>query len=133
MDRGILRCEFVRLSFVFGVLGGCLAIVLGVVLVLTGLFFGAIWAAIGFGPASEVAGGAYLPAGVAIVGGVLGIVGGVFGKAVGGALMIIGGVMVLIGNTLFSFRLVPFVFMLAGGILAIKEKTSELPRSENKI
>jgi hypothetical protein len=55
------------------------------------------------------------------VGGMLGIIGGATGKKWGGALMIIGSVLAFFyGSSIFAFF--PFILLLAGGILKLREK-----------
>jgi hypothetical protein len=80
----------VKRSFILGIIGGILAILISVYVL--------SW-----------------------VGGMLGITGGAMGKKWGGALMIIGSMLAFFyGSSIFA--VFPFILLLAGGILALREK-----------
>ncbi|MCW4025522.1 MAG: hypothetical protein NWF01_10895 [Candidatus Bathyarchaeota archaeon] len=65
----------------------------------------------------------YIQSVVGFFAGVIGIIGGLRGKRSGGVLMIIGSILVLVSCGIFGF--LPFVIMIAGGIMAVREKTPQ--------
>ena len=117
--------EMVKGSSILGIIGGIFAIlvaVLGVgltqsILTIAGPLGGDLL---------------YTLAGICAVGGFFGIAGGVLGKKLGGDLMVAGSVLTLIGGSL-SFGgflgVLPFIPMLAGGVLALKEKAEVTPKT----
>jgi len=62
----------------------------------------------------------YAQVGIGILGGAMGLVGGAIGKKIGGVLLIVGSFLSLIAGGLFG--ILPFILLLIGGILALKEK-----------
>lgn len=108
-----------RGSFVLGILGGIFGILIGFgVLLFAGLTES--FEEVGFlEPSGEVQ-QLYTQAGVAIFGGILGIAGGAIGRKIGGALLIVGSIMTLLGAG--AFGVLPFVLLIIGGVLALREK-----------
>lgn len=117
--------EMVKGSFVSGIIGGIFAILVAMLgVVLTHSVF-TIAGPLG----SDLL---YTLAGICAVEGFLGITGGVLGKKLGGDLMVAGSVLALIGGILFGFPLgvLPFILMLVGGVLALREKVQVTPKIE---
>jgi hypothetical protein len=119
-----LEVEMVKGSSVLGVIGGIFAILVAMLGI--GLTQSILTIA-------EPLGGdlLYTLAGICAVGGFLGIVGGVLGKKLGES-MAAGSALALIGGSL-SFggflEVLPFILMLAGGMLALKEKVEVTPKT----
>ncbi|MGD0977518.1 MAG: hypothetical protein ABR962_00070 [Candidatus Bathyarchaeia archaeon] len=115
----------VKGSFVLGLIGGIFAILVAVygIAVTHSIFTIA-------GPLGSNL--VYTLDGICAVGGFLGIAGGVLGKKLGGELMVAESALALTGGILFGFPLgvLPFILMLAGGVLALREKVQVTPKIE---
>jgi hypothetical protein len=118
--------EMVKGSSILGIIGGISAILVATLgVVLTQSIFTI---------AGQMGGDLlYTLAGICVVGGFLGIAGGVLGKKLGGNLMVAGSVLTLIGGSLLFggfLGILPFILMLVGGVLALREKVEVTPKIE---
>src|SRR6266498_973354 len=102
---------FVRPSFILGIIGGIISILVG--------FIEFFLVALSQALIRKTLGLEYLIV-ISIIAGILGIIGGAKGRKSGGIIMIVGGVAALIGAGFFG--ILGLVLLVVGGILAIRDK-----------